>query len=208
MSAAPQAMPKKAGTKKRKRPRIYVEVREVIDVKTGRRCRGMLAMEDVQRHAMRERGFKIGQRVALDVHPEREYSQWKQSHRLGTLLVEHVEGFEGLDAHKAIKKVQLAAGIECDTVHIDARPVVTAILRAAESVLGVAAAKMLAAVLPEIATIPVNEPRSLSFDEMGADVYTRVFGALCRYVGETYFPQLDADAINDLIQVMPMEAAA
>src|SRR5574343_74856 len=168
---------KKAGTKAKRWPRIYTQVREVIDVATGRRCLGLLAEDGVQRAAMKERGFKMGQRVACDIHPERCYSQWKQGHKLGTLLVLNVEGFENLDAHKALKKVQQDADIECEHEVFD---------------------------LGALGKVTRAVPRSLAFDEMGQDVYDRVFKAMCKHIGETYFHGLDESEILAMIDLMPV----
>lgn len=172
------AKPKKAGTKAKKPPRIYAEVREVIDVASGRRCYGLLAEDDVQRAAMKERGFKKGMRVALDVHAERCYSQWMQTHKLGQLLVANVDGFESLDAHKALKKVQQAGDIECEHEAFD---------------------------IPGLGKVTRSVARSLAFDEMGQDVYDRVFKALCQYIGATYFGGLDDVAVAEMIDLMPVD---
>lgn len=171
-------MGKKLGTKAKKRPRIYLQVREVVDVATGRKCLGLLAEDGVQRAAMRERGFKRGQRVACDVHPERDVSQWRKAHLLGALLVQNVDGFGDMDAHRALKKVQLDAGIECERTMIE---------------------------VPGFGPMETRHPRSLSFDEMGQDDFSRVFLAMCRFIGERYFSGLDESAILGMIELMPVD---
>ena len=170
--------PKKLGTKAKKKPRIYLAVREVVDVATGKRCLGLLAEDDIQRAAMRERGFKKGQRVACDVHSERSYAQWKQAHKLGQLLVSNVEGFENLDSHRALKKIQVDSDIECDHEAME---------------------------FPGLGPIQVRRARSLAFDEMGQDDYDRVFSAMCRHIGATYFSGLDEGAILALLDLMPVD---
>lgn len=172
----PDPKPKKAGTKAKKRPRIYLQVRPVIDKETGEERLALVAEDGIQRAAMRERGFKRGQRVACDVHPERCYSQWKQTHKLGQLLILHVDGFEHMDAHKALKKIQQDGDIECEHEVFD---------------------------LGALGKVTRAVPRSLSFDEMGQDVYNRVFKAMCHYIGQTYFSDMDADAVVQMVDLMP-----
>jgi len=176
--AEQEARTKKLGTKAKKRPRIYLQVRAVIDKETGEERLALVAEDGIQRAAMKERGFKRGQRVACDVFPERCYSQWKQAHKLGTLLVLNVEGFENLDAHKALKKVQQEGDIECEHVTID---------------------------VPGFGPLRASTPRSLAFDEMGQDDFDRVFLAMCRFIGERYFNGLDESAILEMIELMPLD---
>lgn len=170
--------PKKQGTKAKKRPRIYLAVREVVDVATGKRCLGLLAEDDIQRSAMRERGFKKGMRVACDVHPERDIGQWRKSHLLGRLLVDNVEGFEQLDAHRALKKIQVDGDIECDHEAMD---------------------------FPGLGPIQVRRARSLAFDEMGQDDFDRVFLAMCRHIGAAHFAGLDEQAVLEMLDLMPVD---
>lgn len=58
-----------------------------------------------------DRRWKPGAELMADPVKARNVGLWRLAHRLGTFLVEHVEGFELLDAHRALKKLQTDSGI-------------------------------------------------------------------------------------------------
>jgi len=89
--------------------------------------------------------------------------------------VNNVEAFRDLDAHAALKQMLLESGICCETVEMDATPVVKALLNVAEAVLGAGARKVLVAALREIRTIPVKVPQSLAFDSMEEEDFALFF---------------------------------
>lgn len=91
-----------------------------------------------------------------------------------------------LDAHAALKQVQLESGICCEMVEMDATPVVKALLDAAEAVLGAGARKVLAAVLPEIRTISVKVAQSLAFDSMEEEDFAAFFKGITAWIGDHY----------------------
>lgn len=106
--------------------------------------------------------------------------------------MDNVEAFRELDAHAALKKLQLESGICCETVEMDASPVITALLDVAEAVLGAGARMVLAAVLPEIRTIPVNVAhpvnlaQSLAFDSMEEEDFATFFKGIIAWIGDCY----------------------
>lgn len=90
------------------------------------------------------------------------------------------------DEAVAVKRLQLDANVCCDTVEMDATPVIAAVLDACEALLGAGARKVLAGVLPEIRTIPVKRAESLSFDEMEQARFQELFDGLTEYIGDHY----------------------
>lgn len=108
------------------------------------------------------------------------------AHVIGHLLVDNVEVFRDLDAHAALKQVQLESGICCEMVEMDASPVVKDLLDTAETVLGAGARKVLAAVLPEIRTIPVKVAQSLAFDSMEEEDVAAFFKGFTTWIGDRY----------------------
>ena len=101
-------------------------------------------------------------------------------------VVDHVHGFEAKNGHDAIKQIQLEADVCYDTVEMDASPVISALLDAAEAVLGAGACKVLGAVLPEIRMTPVQVARSLAFDEMEEDEFAEFFRGITNHIDNTY----------------------
>lgn len=194
----------KKSPKKPVRP-IHFVVCRLIDPETGESVGALRPSSGIDAYLMRQRGFRVGQEVRADPKQPRNPKFNRLVHVLGQYLVEHVEGFENLDSHGAIKRVQLEADVCCELVEIDASPVVTAILAVADSLLGAAAARMLAAVLPDIKTVPVKQAKSLSFDSMPEHQFRQVWEAICRHVAEHYWPDLTEDTIEAMAGLMPQQ---
>lgn len=85
-----------------------------------------------------------------------------------------------------MKRLQLDANVCCETVEMDATPVIAAVLDACEVLLRAGARKVLAGVLPEIRTIPVKGAESLSFDEMEQARFQALFDGVTEHIGRNY----------------------
>lgn len=140
---------------------------------------------DIDRRLAKDRGYRVGHEYRQDIKASRNAAFHRLAHVIGHLQVDNVEAFRDLDAHAALKQVQLESGICCEMVEMDATPVVKALLDATETVLGAGARKMLAAVLPEIRTIPVKVAQSLAFDSMEEDFAT-FFKGITAWIGDHY----------------------
>lgn len=184
--------------KKREHRRLFFHVRAVLlfDKKTGEiigKCKALVAKDRLTKRAMEARGYRDGDEVSGDLKKGRNYQQWKTAHGLGLMCIEQIERFQeyGKDAHAALKALQRESGIACETMRIDASPVVAAVLAAAEQVCNPVVMFALRKILPSIKTIDVNEAMSLSYETMDSGKFTEVFDALCGYVLTQYWPQLD-----------------
>lgn len=63
---------------------------------------------------MRRTGLVPGTVFRFTASRARDYKQWLKVHRLGMLIGESLDDFNGLDAHAAVKRLQAMAGAECD----------------------------------------------------------------------------------------------
>lgn len=185
------------------RKRIYFTVRELADPDTGELVGALVPSSPVDRALMRRRKFAKGHEVRADLTKARNPKFHRLVHALGLMVSEHVEAFQDMDAHETLKQLQVEANVCCEVQTINATPVVAAVLKAAESLLGGAAARMLQAVLPEIKTIEVKVAQSMAFDEMDETEFRRLFDRICRYVAETYWPDLDQETITAMAGMMP-----
>lgn len=183
MSQTPAA--KKIRAKRARRP-IYGEFVAVAVLETGEHRVAFVTQHQIDGRLMKERGWRRGDQARAEFKKSRNVKFHRLAHALGHLLVDNVDGFESQNAHDAIKRVQLEADVCCDTVEMDATPVISALLDAAEAVLGAGARKVLAAVLPQIRTIPVRVARSLAFDEMEEDEFAEFFKGICDYIDQHY----------------------
>lgn len=161
-------------------------LRQLIDTTTGEELGAFVPLHDIDRRLAKDRGYRAGREYRLEIKESRNAAFHRLAHVIGHLLVDNVEGFRDLDAHAALKQLQLESGICCETVEMDASPVVKALLDAAEAVLGVGARRVLAGVLPEIRTIPVKVPQSLAFDSMEEADFRLFFDGITAWIGEHY----------------------
>ncbi len=161
-------------------------VAKLIDPNTGELVGALVPANAVDQRLLRDRKFRVGREIRGELKQPREEWQHRLIHKIGHLIVDNVEGWEQLDAHDAVKRLQLDADVCCETVEMDATPVIAAVLDACEALLGAGARKVLAGVLPEIRTIPVKRAESLSFDEMEQARFQELFDGLTEYIGNTY----------------------
>lgn len=68
----------------------------------------------------RRRNIKVGDVVLVDIHKLRNPKFHRLVHRLGQLCVDQLDEFRNVDAHGAIKKIQLEADIHCRTMVVRA----------------------------------------------------------------------------------------
>ncbi|WP_254898845.1 hypothetical protein [Stenotrophomonas sp. NA06056] len=161
-------------------------VAKLIDPNTGALVGALVPADDVDGRLMRDRKLRIGRKIRAELKQPREEWQHRLIHKIWHLMVDNVEGWEQLDAHDAVKRLQLDADVCCETVEMDATPVIAAVLDACEALLGAGARKVLAGVLPEIRTLPVKRAESLSFDEMDQACFQELFDGLTEYIGRHY----------------------
>lgn len=183
------AAAKKIKAKRARRP-IYGEFVAVAVLETGEERIAFVTQHPIDGRLMKERGWRRGDQARAEFKKARNAKFLRLAHAVGNLLVDHVDGFEAKNGHDAIKRIQLEADVCCETVEMDASPVVAALLDAAEAVLGAGARKVLGAVLPEIRTIPVKVARSLAFDEMDEDEFAEFFRGITNHIDKTYAPGL------------------
>lgn len=133
------------------------------------------------RKVCRDRKLYAGVELVGYLYEPRDGLQWRQAHVLGTFLVEHVEGFEDLNAHTALKKIQTDAGIAMDSEVID---------------------------LGKLGKVTRSVPKSLGFGWMLNGDWLEVYRAMCSYIGRTYMGLLDGDVVADMEKLMIREKAA
>jgi hypothetical protein len=187
---------------------VYLTVRTLVDQTTGEPVGGLVPHGWADQTILRERKYRNGDVIrATLVHP-RNAKFHRLLHQLGSLVRQNVDGFEHLDSHAVIKRLQREAGVCCDIQTIDAAPVINEILNAAEPMLGEMATRMLRSVLPEIKTIEVLTPQSLAFDCMDESDFRILWSAICRHLVVRYWPQLNEQEVTRMAELMPHNEGA
>lgn len=200
MSAQRKTANKKAA-KIARRP-VYGVWTKVRVLETGEERLALVASHPIDRRICKERKYRAGDEVRMELMQSRNVKFHRLLHAIGGMLVKHVAGFEGLDAHGAIKRVQRESGVCCEEMEMDASPVVSAILSAARSLLGDGAARMLSSVLPEIKTITVKVPESTAFDDMCEERFRELYDGVTTHIVENYWPDMPRDAIEEMALMM------
>lgn len=171
-----------APAKKRKPPRrpVYFEVRRVIDKQTGEERLGLLAAYSADRDLMRQRKYRAGDLVRAELAKPRNSKFHRLVHALGTLIAEHIEGFEGMDAHAVIKRMQRETGLYCEDQDIE---------------------------IPGFGRLVVKVAQSIAYDKMDDSDFKALWSGICRHICATYWPGMDQEAIDGMIGLMPEEVS-
>lgn len=194
--------------KKLKDRPIYFVVRQMVDPTTGEVAGCLVPAEWVDNRLMRERKYRTNDHIRATLTNPRNTKFHRLVHQLGTLVRENIDGFEHLDSHSVIKKLQTDSGVYCDPREISASPIVEAILNAAHSLLGEGATRMLSAVLPEIQTVQILVPRSIAYDCMDEYEFRQFWDGLCKHLITHYWPTLTEEQITEMAELMPQNEGA
>lgn len=152
-----------------KRERIYLRVTQD----------GKLAPADSYAASLcRARSYRVGDLLAADITKPRNPKFNRLVHRLGQLVVDNIDAFSGLDAHKAIKRIQIEGKVACDEIGIHA---------------------------PGYGMLIQFVPRSLSFESMDEAEYNQAARGISRTIAERYWPTLTPDEIENMADCMVTE---
>ena len=145
------------------RERIYLRV-----------DRGMLIPADsFSAQQLRNRNYKIGDVIKADLTKLRNPKFNRLVHRIGQLVVANIEAFHGLDAHTAVKRLQIEGKVACDEIGI---------------------------MVPGYGMIIQFIPRSLSFESMDEAEFQSAARGICRTVSWRYWTTLSAEAIEEMAE--------
>lgn len=156
--------------RKPQRERIYLRV-----IKGG-----FVPADDYAASRLREKGYKLNDVLAAQIVKLRNPRFNRLVHRIGQLVVANIEAFEGLEAHTAIKRLQMEGRIACDEIGI---------------------------MVPGYGMVVQVIPRSMSFDSMDEWEYQEAARAICRLIAERYWPTLTPEQVEQMAESFVQEAA-
>lgn len=128
---------------------------------------------------IRNRGYKVGDLVFADLAKPRNPRFFRLAHAFGKLCAENIDAFEGMSAHKVLKRIQIEGDIACNTMKVT---------------------------IPIYGEIDYREPQSLAFESMDEGRFTEVFKAMCEYVCRTYWPDCTPEQVASMAETMPAAA--
>lgn len=186
---------------------IYFVVRKMRDPKDGKEVGCLVPLDWTNRNLMRERHYRINDHVRATLTMTRNVKFHRLVHGLGRIVTQNVDTFENMTSHAAIKRLQQESGTHCHISHINAEPVVNAILNAAASILGEVAAKMLAPALAEIKTIELQEAESIAFDSLDEAGFRQFWAGICEHLVARYWPTMTVEQISEMAEMLPQREA-
>ena len=154
---------------KNKRERIYLRV--------SKGC--LIPADDYAASRLREKGYKLNDVLAAQIVKLRNPKFNRLVHRIGQIVVANIEAFAGLDAHTAIKRLQMEGRIACDEIGI---------------------------MVPGYGMVVQVIPRSMSFDTMDEGEYNEAARAICRLIAQRYWPTLTPEQVEKMAESFVGEA--
>ena len=141
---------------------------------------GVLVPADpLSQSRLREKAYRTGDVVRAQLRKDRHPAFYRLAHALAKLVGDNIDGYEGLDGHAILKRLQLASGAGCDEVAV--------IDHDDES--------------PFHVGQPVRYfrvPRSLSFDSMDEAEFQRVLRTICEHIVRAHWPDTTVEDIQKL----------
>ena len=151
-----------------KREKIYLRV-----------VKGSLVPADpVQAAKLRDRRYHTNDLVLADITKPRNPKFNRLVHQLGQLVVQNIDAFSGLDAHKAIKRLQIEGHVACDEIGV---------------------------MVANFGMVIQFIPRSLSFESMDEAEYQEAAKGICRTIAERYWKDCSPEEIERMAECMVSE---
>lgn len=122
---------------------------------------------------LRAKGYKIGDVISADLRKLRNPKFNRLVHRIGTLVVANIEAFANLDAHTAVKRLQIEGRIACDEIGI---------------------------MVQGFGMVIQFIPRSLSFESMDEAEFHTAARGICRTIAERYWQTLTPEQIESMAE--------
>lgn len=145
------------------REKIYFRVTEIGLIPADRFAAGQWS----------SRNYRVGDILKVDATKLRNPKFNRLVHRIGQLVVANIDAFTGLDAHTAVKRLQIEGKVACDEIGI---------------------------MVPGYGMIIQLIPRSLSFESMDEAEFNEAARGICRTIAERYWPTLSPEAIESMAE--------
>lgn len=122
---------------------------------------------------LRERGYGMNDLLAAELTKPRNPKFNRLVHRIGQLVVANIEAFAGLDAHQAIKRLQIEGKVACEEIGV---------------------------MVANYGMVIQLIPRSLGYESMDEGEYQQAARGICRTIAERYWKELDEDQIAEMAE--------
>lgn len=185
------------------KPPIYFRATQLFD----RHGRPVLALvpasySDAEQPAWRR--LQPGDRRRGQLTAVRSPGYNKFAHKLGKVATQNIEELEHLSPHAVLKRLQAEAGVECDTVMLDAETAWREISACVLEVLPGETFRHVLNLMGELMAgkqLPVKWPRSMSFDSMDEDEFRALIRSICGHLSRRYWPSCTPEEIEAMAEV-------
>lgn len=160
---------------------VYFNVRPMIDPETGELVGCLVPDGWINARIMRERKYRTNDLLRATITHPRNWKFHRLVHQLGTLVRQNIEGFENLDSHAVIKRLQQLSGVFCDLQEIT---------------------------IPGFGALTVKIPQSIAYDCLDESEFRQLWAGICGYLVSEYWPDLTDDQIESMATAMPESEAA
>lgn len=158
------------------RPRASKPIYGRIRKKAGR---VWIDLADAAAYSMvDERNYADGDLIRLEITKPRDYGQLKRAHKIGTLARTQLPGFEALDSHEAVKKLQVDSGMCCDVTRTD-----------------------LCALGLGYGVLESRQAKTIAFDKMDEAEFQALVKGICLHIHEKYWPAMHPLAIEQMMRL-------
>lgn len=154
---------------------IYFRVEKLMRPETGEEVGALVPLTQWDQRAMRERKMHVGIELRANLKQRRNVKWWRLAHILGAFLADHVEGFEGLSMHDAIKKLQELSGIGCIEETFD---------------------------LGNLGVIKRSVAESLNFEDMDEGRWAELWSGWVEWLRREKWGALDASKVEEVEQMI------
>jgi hypothetical protein len=117
---------------------------------------------------LRSRSYKSGDVVSVSITKLRSPGFNRLAHKIGQLVVASIDAFQGIEAHQALKRLQLEANAACEEIMIN---------DAGKDVL-------------------VRLPKSLSFESLDEGEFNQAIKKICNHIVDRYWRTETPEAIE------------
>ena len=139
----------------------------------------LVPADDMAASRLRAKGYNLNDVVFAEIKKPRNPKFHRLAHRIGMLVAENIDVFTGMNPHDVLKRLQWEGNIGCEEV----------VVQEANGDIRL-----------------IRWPHSLSFESMDQGEFKEVVTAFCRHIADTYWPDLDPEAIEEMADSMVEEA--
>ena len=156
-----------------------------VEVREGRKC--FVPADTYSGKIINERGYKVHDLVSAVLKKVNSTVLNKLLHYIGTLCVENIDDFAGLDDHRALKRLQIEGNIACDEIGVPAEVAMQLLREAVERGDNM---------------VMMRIPRSMSFETMDEGERHEMGIAFCKHISARYWPALTPESIQEMAEGM------